>query len=81
MFELKWHIGVFFHNTGESDAKFEDELTCQFKIDTRDVKILDLSTQKSQKLALNGLLLLTRVLKNFKKLLFDGLLLTKVYNV
>ena len=35
-----------------NDAKFEEELTCQFKIDIRNLTNFDLSTQKSQKFAL-----------------------------
>ena len=36
----------------KNDAKFEEELTCQFKIDTRNLTNFDPSTQKSQKFAL-----------------------------
>ena len=36
----------------KNDTKFEGELTCQFKIDMRNLTNVDLSTQKSQKLAL-----------------------------
>ena len=35
----------------ENDAKFDEDLTCQFKIDLRNLTNFDLSTQKSQKLA------------------------------
>ena len=35
--------------TMKNDAKFEDELTCQFKIDIRNLTNFDASTQKSQK--------------------------------
>ena len=35
-----------------NDAKFEEELTCQFKIDMRNLTNFDLSTRKSQKFAL-----------------------------
>ena len=42
--------------TGElcvkNDAKFEEELTCQFKTDMRNLTNFDPSTQKSQKFAL-----------------------------
>ena len=34
------------------DAKSEEELTCQFKIDMRNMMKFDLSTLKSQKVAL-----------------------------
>ena len=44
----------------KNDAKFEKELTFQFKIDLE---------------------ILTRALKNLKSFHFNGLLLTKVYNV
>ena len=36
----------------KNDAKFEEELTCQFKIDMRNLTNVDLNTQKSQKFAL-----------------------------
>ena len=36
----------------KNDAKFEEELTCQFKIDTRNLMNFDQSTKKSQKFAL-----------------------------
>ena len=36
----------------KNDAKFEEELTCQFKIDMRNLMNFDLSTRKSQKFAL-----------------------------
>ena len=35
--------------TMKNDAKFEEELTCQFKIDMRNLTNFDLSTRKSQK--------------------------------
>ena len=35
-----------------NEAKFEEEVTCQFKIDMRNLTNLDPSTQKSQKFAL-----------------------------
>ena len=38
--------------TMKNDAKFEIELTCHFKIDMRNLTNFDLSTQKSQKSAL-----------------------------
>ena len=38
--------------TMNNDAKFEEELTCQFKIDMRNSTNFDLSTQESQKFAL-----------------------------
>ena len=50
--------------TMKNDAKFEEELTCQFKIDVRNLTNFDPSTRKSKKIVL-----------------FNGLLLTKVYNV
>ena len=36
----------------KNDTKFEQELTCQFKIDTRNLTNFDPSTQKSQKFTL-----------------------------
>ena len=38
--------------TMKNDAKFEKELTCQFKIDMRNLTNFDQRTQKSQKIAL-----------------------------
>ena len=38
--------------TMKNDTKFEEELTCQFKIDMRNLMNFDLSTRKSQKFAL-----------------------------
>ena len=38
--------------TMKNDAKFEIELTCQFKIDITNFTNLDLNTRKSQKFAL-----------------------------
>ena len=38
--------------TMKNDTKFEEELTCQFKTDQRNLTNFDLSTQKSQKFAL-----------------------------
>ena len=35
--------------TMKNDAKLEEELTCQFKIDMSNLTNFDLSTQKSQK--------------------------------
>ena len=49
----------------KNDAKFEEELTCQLKTKT-----------------VGGIWqILARVLENIKSLHFNGLLLTKVYNV
>ena len=36
----------------KNDAKFEEELTCQFKIDMRNLTNFDPSTRKSHKFAL-----------------------------
>ena len=36
----------------KNDAKFEKDLTCQFKIDMRNLTNFDPSTRKSQKFAL-----------------------------
>ena len=43
--------------TMKKDAKREEELTCQFKIDMRNLTNFDPSTQMSQNMHLNGLLL------------------------
>ena len=44
--------GEFFIMTMKNDAKFEEESTCQFKIDMKNLTNFDPSTRKSQKLAL-----------------------------
>ena len=49
--------------TMKNDAKYEEELICQFKTDMKNLMNFDSSTQKS------------------KNLHFNGLLLSKVYNV
>ena len=38
--------------TLKNDAKFEEELTCRFKIDMRNLRNFDPSTRKPQKCAL-----------------------------
>ena len=38
--------------TVKNDAKFEEELTCQFKIDMRNLTNFESSTQKSQNFTL-----------------------------
>ena len=38
--------------TMKNDAKFEDELTCNFKIDMRNLTNFDSNTRKCKKLAL-----------------------------
>ena len=43
--------GAFCVMTMKNDAKFEIELTCDFKIDMRNLTNFDQSTQKSQKFA------------------------------
>ena len=44
--------GEFCTMTMKNDTKFEEELTCQFKADMRNLTNFDLNTQKSQKFAL-----------------------------
>ena len=70
--------------TGElyvmADAKFEEELTCQFKIDMRNLTNFDLSTQKSQKFEEFRKFSSEHVRKS-KNWDFDGILLSKVENV
>ena len=51
MYELKIYVGLFII-TIKTDAKFEDELAYQFKINMRNFTNFDPSTQKSQKFAL-----------------------------
>ena len=45
--------GELFVMTMKNDAKFEKELTCQFKIERRNLTNFYPSTQKSQKFALS----------------------------
>ena len=49
--------GKFCVMTIKNDAKSEEEMTCQFKIDKRNLTNFDTNTQKSQKFAFNGLVL------------------------
>ena len=44
--------GEFFVMTMNNETKFEEELTCQFKTDMRNLTNFDPNTQKSQKFAL-----------------------------
>ena len=44
--------GEFFVMTMKNDTKLEEELTCHFKIDMRNLTNFDQSSQKSQKCAL-----------------------------
>ena len=44
--------GEFCITTMKNDTKFEEELTCQFKIDMKNLKVFDPNTQKSPKFAL-----------------------------
>ena len=39
----------FFVMTMNNDTKFEEELTCQFKIDVRNLRKFDPTTQKYEK--------------------------------
>ena len=45
--------GELYVVTMTNEAKFEKELTCQLKIDMRNLKNFDPSTRKSQKFALS----------------------------
>ena len=51
MYELKIYKRVYVM-TMKNDAKFEDELTCRFKINKRNLINFDPSTRKCQKFAL-----------------------------
>ena len=44
--------GVLYVMTMENNAKFEEELSCQFKIDVRNLTNPGLNPRKPQKLAL-----------------------------
>ena len=43
--------GELYVMTMKKDSKFEENLTCQFKTDMRNLTYFDMSTQKSQKFA------------------------------
>ena len=51
MHELKIFIGVMCNDT-DNDEKSEEELTCRFKIDIRNLTNFDSITQKFQKFTL-----------------------------
>ena len=51
LYELNIYRGVCVM-TMKNDTKFEEEVTCQFKIDMRNLTNFDSSTRKSQKFAL-----------------------------
>ena len=51
MYGLKIYRGTI-AMTMKNDAKFEEELTCRFKIDMENLTNFDPSTEKSQKFAL-----------------------------
>ena len=51
MHEFKNCRGVMCHDN-DHDAKFEEELTCQFKTDMSNLTSFDPSTRKSHKFAL-----------------------------
>ena len=55
MYELKIYRGVCVM-TMKNDEKSEEELTCQFKIDMRNLMNFDPSTQNSKICALMGCL-------------------------
>ena len=50
MHALKIYRGLVM--TMKNDEKFEEEVTCQFKLDMRNLTICDPSTRKSKKFAL-----------------------------
>ena len=60
--------------TMKNDAKFEEELTCHFKIDVRNSANFNLSTQKWKKINLF-------ILISLYLFILNGLSLNKVYNV
>ena len=66
--------GKFCVMTMKNDTKFEEELTCQFKIDMRNLTNFDPSTRKSHKFAL-GFFWTKYImfeLKKYRGVLFDG---------
>ena len=67
--------GEFCVMTMKNDAKFEEELNCNFKIDMRNLKILTQALKNLKNLYFNGLLL-NRVYvwatKKYRGVMFDG---------
>ena len=51
MYDLNIYRAIMCHENEEC-CKIEEELTCQFKIDMRNLMNFDPSTQKSQKFSL-----------------------------
>ena len=56
-------IGYFFVTTMKNEAKFEEELTCQFKIGIRNLTNFDPSTRKSQKFGIYTFLYINKKFK------------------
>ena len=57
----------------KNDAKFEEDLTSQFKFDMRNLINFDPSTQKSQKFLFNGLFLAKYLMFQLRK--YKGVML------
>ena len=58
----------------KNDAKFEEDLACQFKIDWKNLTNFKLSTQKTQKFTLMGLLLTKYIMfemSKYRGIIFD----------
>ena len=61
--------------TMKNDTKFEEELTCQFKIDTRNLTNLTRARKNPKNLHFNRLLLMKVCmpeLKKYRGVMFDG---------
>ena len=61
----------------KNDAKFEEQLTCQFKIYMRNLTSFDLSTQKSKNVTLQWAtfdqsIYIMFELKKYRGVVFDG---------
>ena len=62
--------------TMKNDTKFEKELTCQFKINMRNLTNFDRALENLKKFHFNGLLLTNYIipeLRKYRGVLFDGM--------
>ena len=83
--------GKFCVMTMKNDAKIEEELICQFKTDMKNLTNFEWQWKMMQKLERNWFVsskltwgiwrILTPALENLKNFHFNGLLLSKAYNV
>ena len=58
--------------TMKNDANFQEEFTCRFKFDMRNLRNFDSSTQKSQKFAIYWALFVMFGVKKCRVVMFDN---------